>query len=992
MNDDEVRELLTAIREDCSAELWSQAVRIARENRVHGAIARDNEVTMRVRVGEGPRYAQVSLWPSERDWACDCDEAADRVCVHAASAVIALHQARKVGQSLPTSTQTVATVGYRFFCDSDQLCLTRVGIVQGQNNEKGLKEKPLGASLAALVAASTQAHRSHESGIDYAVEAVDWTVEQVLGGQDGTRLAKHQVAGILAALCDHPRVTLDGKQVNVGTSFGAIRLVVEDCAAGFRLTLVQDPSVTQVFRNGAVLCGDSLRAIALPLLSARELEELKTGRVVPHEQAGELVTGMLPSLREVVPVEVRSGNLPEVSERLMPRIQIESSRSGDQLVLMAAIVYGDPAVARVDGDKLTHLQGPLPVRRPAMEERLRAQLTVEFGLIAGHQTRYGGVEAIDVASRIRSAASEAPLEVVIRGDAHSDYFHAGQLVGNVSVCGDDFDLSFTTQKGARADPSAVLRAWREGSGLVALLDGGFASLPNDFLSRYGQILSDLLAARQMCQNELPVSCLPDLAKLCDALSVERPPSFERLRVLLQDFESIPEARLPSDLRGELRPYQKKGVNWLCFMRDAGLGALLADDMGLGKTLQALCAVQGKTLVVAPTSVLHNWDAEIKRFRPSLRCNMYYGPQRVLRDDADVTLTSYALLRLDSDKLQKTQWDTLVLDEAQTIKNPDSQVSQAAYALNARFAIAMTGTPVENRIEELWSQMHAINRGFLGTRDDFDSYVAQPISLGHPGAAARLRERIRPFVLRRKKSEVAAELPPRIDTVLWCELDDQERRVYESLRGASLTKVVEQLRAGSGTMAALELLLRLRQAACHSALVPGQHADGSSKVSRLVEMLAQALQQGHKALVFSQWTSLLDRVEPLLQDQAIRFERLDGSTRNRGEVVQRFQQTDDALVLLISLKAGGVGLNLTAADHVFLLDPWWNPAVEDQAADRAHRIGQRRSVMVYKLIAKDTVEEKILALQQHKRALAEAVLQGADMETGLTRDELLALLC
>jgi SNF2 family DNA or RNA helicase len=444
----------------------------------------------------------------------------------------------------------------------------------------------------------------------------------------------------------------------------------------------------------------------------------------------------------------------------------------------------------------------------------------------------------------------------------------------------------------------------------------------------------------------------------------------------------------------LRSYQRRGVAWLSVLRDAGLGAVLADDMGLGKTLQALCALAGRTLVVTPTSVLHNWAQEIARFRPALRASLYHGPRRALDPEADVTLTTYALLRLDADALAAVDWGAVVLDEAQNVKNPDSQAARAAFRLRAGFRVAMTGTPVENRLEELWSQLHFTNPGLLGGLADFTARTARPIAAGGAAgeaAAARLRERIRPFVLRRRKREVAPELPPRTDLVLRCELDPGERTLYEAVRAATRDEVLAKLRAGGSVLSALEALLRLRQAACHPALVPGQRAEGSSKVALLLEELESVVADGHKALVFSQWTSFLDLVEPPLRAADIAFERLDGSTVDRAGVVARFQDDAGPPVLLVSLRAGGTGLNLTAADHVFLLDPWWNPAVEDQAADRAHRIGQERPVLVYRMVAADTVEERILALQERKRALTDVALGEAARAAALTRDDLLSLL-
>jgi SNF2 family DNA or RNA helicase len=397
------------------------------------------------------------------------------------------------------------------------------------------------------------------------------------------------------------------------------------------------------------------------------------------------------------------------------------------------------------------------------------------------------------------------------------------------------------------------------------------------------------------------------------------------------------------------------------------------------------------LVVAPTSVLLTWVEEMRRFRPGLRFNVYHGARRKLDPDVDVTLTTYALLRLDADRLAAENWRTVVLDEAQNIKNPDSQVAAAAFRLRADWRVALTGTPVENRLEELWSQFHYVNRGLLGGRKDFRDRYAEPIARGDIDAAERLRARIRPFILRRLKSEVAKELPPRTDMVLRCELSPEERDVYETIRAATMREVVQRLQAGGNVLAALEALLRMRQAACHSALIPGQDASGSSKLRVLLAALGNVVAEGRKALVFSQWTSLLDLVEPHLRRAEVGFVRLDGSTRDRARVVNTFQDANGPPVLLVSLKAGGTGLNLTAADHIFLLDPWWNPAVEDQAADRAHRIGQDQPVMVYRLVATDTVEERILALQQRKRDLAAAALGGAEGAAPLSRNDLLDLL-
>jgi SNF2 family DNA or RNA helicase len=517
-------------------------------------------------------------------------------------------------------------------------------------------------------------------------------------------------------------------------------------------------------------------------------------------------------------------------------------------------------------------------------------------------------------------------------------------------------------------------------------------LPADWLARHGHLVADLLAARDE-EKKLGVAALMSMGPLCDALEAPRPPELARLAPLFGEFTGIPRSRLPDGLNASLRHYQQDGVDWLTFLRDAELGAVLADDMGLGKTLQTICVLRGRALVVCPKSVVYNWVDEIARFRPGLRTAVYQGPKRQIDPKADVTLMTYSMLRLDSERLAEEPWDIVVLDEGQAIKNLGSQTARAAFALKGKFRLLLSGTPVENRLEELWSAMHFANPGLLGGVSDFQQRYASPIASGEPESAARLRAKIRPFLLRRTKREVLPELPPRTDMVLHVELDEKERSVYDAVRVATKRSVTEKLAEGGsgGVLAALEALLRLRQAACHSGLVPGQQAETSSKIERLIEALEDAVAEGHKALVFSQWTSLLDRIEPHLHEAKIRFGRLDGSTRDRGAVVDEFQADAGPPVLIVSLKAGGTGINLTAADHVFLMDPWWNPAVEEQAADRTHRIGQTRPVMVYRMVSKDTVEEGILALQERKRRIADVALGDAGQAGGITREELLALL-
>jgi len=965
------RSIFEAVRSACSPGVWSRGVELSRGNSVHCESVDNDEALFRIALRGGMMSQAVTLFLDDDDWDCECGSE-QHGCEHAAAAVIVWRRNEESGGAVDRPAARMGRIAYRFTDDGHALALHRVVVIEG------LDDHPIRASLAAMAEGRVESPR-------FVASKADLSAEVALAGHRSGKLHAPLIPRLFKILRDASEATLDDRPVALSAETVTPRCVLRDQDDGFRLTLEQDPAVERKYSNAVVLRDGTLQPLGQLGLTGREFERLPRGVVYTPDQVTELVTTVLPRLSKLAPVDIRTKRLPG-TEKEPPRIVVQTESEGAVLSVLALLVYGDPPRARVDAGRLVHLEGSIPQREPDRERELLRRLAAELRLSPGIRVRYEAEEAVQFNRRLER------WEGRVSGNAHERFRLMAPLAPQLDLDGDRLDVSFVSAGASgsgMADPEAVFRAWRANANLVPLLDGGWAPLPADWLTRFGARVADLLAARGR-DGVVPQCCIPDLAALCDDLDQPAPPGLDALRPLLDEFDGIPAAELPADLVADLRDYQRSGVDWLEFLRSAGLGALLADDMGLGKTLQALCCIRGNTLVVAPTSVLHNWVAEAQRFRPALSLNVYHGPKRDLVD-ADVTLTTYALLRLDTQKLAARRWDTVVLDEAQAIKNPDSKVADAAYSLDAGFRIALTGTPVENRLDELWSQFHFVNRGLLGGRTDFQDRYATPIGDGDDEVAARLRQRIRPFLLRRLKSEVAPELPPRTEGVLRCELDSDERAVYDGVRAATLQKVVQQLEAGGGVMAALEALLRLRQAACHSGLVPGQVAERSSKLTLLLETLDSVVAEGHKALVFSQWTSLLDRCEPALEAAGIPFIRLDGSTRDRGAVVDAFQQSDGPPVLLISLKAGGTGLNLTAADHVFLLDPWWNPAVEDQAADRTHRIGQDRPVMVYRLVASDTVEERILALQQSKRELAHAALAGGSGATAIGREELLDLL-
>ncbi len=478
---------------------------------------------------------------------------------------------------------------------------------------------------------------------------------------------------------------------------------------------------------------------------------------------------------------------------------------------------------------------------------------------------------------------------------------------------------------------------------------------------------------------------------------------DQLRKLNETGDLNP--KVPSTLQGELRDYQREGYQWMSRLAHWGAGACLADDMGLGKTVQALALIlsrapEGPTLILAPTSVCINWLEESQRFAPTLNAYQFgSGDRQDMLDNAgpfDLIVCSYGLLQTEAERLTQKHWHTLVADEAQAIKNTLTKRSKAAMALQADFKLITTGTPIENHLGELWNLFNFINPGLLGSIAKFNERYAQAIENQHDyGASQRLKKLLRPFILRRLKNDVLTELPSRTEVTLHIELSAEERAFYEALRRNALQAMAEAKasdQAGQQHLKALAEIMKLRRACCNPRLVMEESTMGSSKLQAFEELVDELLDNRHKALVFSQFVGHLTLIRELLNKKGISYHYLDGSTPapQRKKAVNSFQAGDGDL-FLISLKAGGTGLNLTAADYVIHMDPWWNPAVEDQASDRAHRMGQKRPVTIYRLVAKDTIEDKIVDLHKHKRDLANSLLEGGEVSGKMSVEDMMALI-
>jgi superfamily II DNA or RNA helicase len=596
------------------------------------------------------------------------------------------------------------------------------------------------------------------------------------------------------------------------------------------------------------------------------------------------------------------------------------------------------------------------------------------------------------------------------------YRRPGNFNLSVSSGIDWFELHGAVEfEGTTVQLPDLLAALKRGQTTVELGDGTFGLLPEEWMKKYG-----LIAATGEA-NDDHIRFTRAQAGLLDALlaaqeDVQIDATFARMREELKTFAGIEALEPPPGFVGELRGYQKEALGWFQFLQRFGLGGCLADDMGLGKTPMTLALLESRralreqhkktpnippTLVVVPKSLVFNWQAEAAKFTPHLKVLNHTGIERAKEtlehfDDYDVILTTYGTLRNDAILFKDKRFDYVVLDEAQAIKNANTESSKAARLLQSDHKLALSGTPIENHLGELWSLFDFLNPGLLGASSVF----------GLSGASARnpeeetkkiLSQALRPFILRRTKSQVAKDLPPKLEQTIYCEMEPAQTKLYndmkEHYRHALLGRIDTQ-GINKSKMHILEALLRLRQAACHPGLLdPKKATKGSSaKLDVLFSQLQELTAEGHKTLVFSQFTSLLAIVREQLDKAKIPYEYLDGKTRNRQERVERFQNDPNCKLFLISLKAGGVGLNLTAADYVFLLDPWWNPAVEAQAIDRTHRIGQTKQVFAYRLITRGTVEEKVLQLQDTKRDLADAIISANNsVIRGLKREDLELLL-
>jgi len=564
------------------------------------------------------------------------------------------------------------------------------------------------------------------------------------------------------------------------------------------------------------------------------------------------------------------------------------------------------------------------------------------------------------------------------------------------------DIVFGDQKVTVAE---VKRALANKQQFVQLNDGTLGILPEEWLKKY----SLLFRVGEGNSNNLKLSryhlsVVDELYENRDEeeLVVQLEEKYENLR----QFNQIKEVPPPYHLRQILRPYQAAGFQWLNYLREIKWGGILADDMGLGKTVQALSFLEHrrveegriKALVVCPTTLIYNWESEIKKFTPELTYRIHHGATRTrTREeilDHDVTITTYGTLRSDIKLLMSVQLDYVVLDESQAIKNPSSKVTKAACLLNAKHRLCMSGTPLQNNTFDIFAQMHFLNPGMLGTMEFFRQEFAIPIDkFGEQDRKEHLKKILYPFILRRTKEQVAKDLPEKLEMILWCEMEDEQRKIYDAYRNDFRDRIlgtIQEQGIQRSQLTILQGLMKLRQI-CDSPAILNEEEKFDNHSIKLDELGREITENisDHKALVFSQFLGMLALIKAKLDELGVKYEYFDGSTSapDREKAIQSFQNNNEVRVFLISLKAGGVGLNLTAADYVYIVDPWWNPAVEQQAIDRTHRIGQTKNIFAYRMICRDTIEDKILQLQEKKRALAkDLIADDTSFVKSLTRED------
>jgi superfamily II DNA or RNA helicase len=823
----------------------------------------------------------------------------------------------------------------------------------------------------------------------------------------------------IPALIGHPAVfDLHDRDRQLELVAYPAELVVTEQRNGYRFTLSHGADEPAVFLEAETPTRYRVIDFSSRLLALQEILG-RRGLTVPR-QARERVIELVRERSPALPIraEIAAADLPAVEGSTVPVVQLQPRDEGLKATMVVR-PFGSDGPCYVAGQGGRSVLASIQGQQQRAHRNLDAERAATAAVVAacptltrldtdGHEWLTDDLESsLELLLELRACPPPLAIEwpqgqaiklspplaaehLSLRLSRARDWF---QLRGEVQV---DEDLVLDMQ-------DLLERLDRAAGRFVPLDDGRFLALTRQFQQQLERLRALSEAGEDGRRlHPLGTVAVQDLIEAAGTVTADHHWQ-ELARRIRAAGEHAPQ--IPLTLQAELRDYQVEGFAWLSRLAHWGAGACLADDMGLGKTVQAIAvlleqAPMGPCLVVAPTSVCHNWEAELARFAPTLAVHRLAAAEdrAVLiagLGAGDVLVASYGLLHQEAERLAGPSWRMVVFDEAQALKNAETKRAQASQRLDATFRLALTGTPIENYLDELWSLFNTITPGLLGSKEAFQKRFATPIERDRAGHARQaLRALIRPFILRRTKSAVLSELPPRTERIVDVDLPEDERAFYEALRRTALETLgsLPEGAAGQRKIHILAAITRLRRACCHPGLIDPHTALSGAKLELFLELVDELIRNRHKALVFSQFVGHLERVRGALEARGVRYQYLDGSTpaRQREQRVAAFQAGEGDL-FLISLKAGGVGLNLTAADYVIHLDPWWNPAVEDQASDRAHRIGQQRPVTVYRLVVQDSIEEQILHLHRHKRDLAADLLEGAEVSGRLSEEDLIALI-
>jgi hypothetical protein len=923
--------LFEEVKEIALPAIWTKGVGLARSSQVSVVKQSTEETTLRVKIATSSTATNVRLSPSQRIWECDSLSEEDP-SIYVVIALIAVRNGNVRTNRLAQS------ISYTLIKEENDLFLKRYLVHPTLGKEE-------------LISLKNAVCKSNQNNEELHLQKCDTRIDDLLQFQQP--LTEELLYTCAPALAEIDSLFWDGQKVKLSIFPLTATIRVDEMTSGYHLYLsslvVSEP---HVWITPYLLATQS----TLRVFDQRPLPRMLRGEGtrLSFEQAGLLFNQMIPKLKDHFEVDIRVKKTPTFVN-VKPRVTFTAeTRGNDGIWLHPQMVYGDPILAEVvHGELRLRSRSKIPTRDEASEARAIQNLPELFRNFQPQE--FHGSDAVEIIAKL------APFLTFTPEMKHLT--PVGEVLPHL-ITNEDSSLSFYCE-GQTVSSEQVLQSWQGGSGLLQLDDGRWATLPSEWLASIaaqGEELLELLLAKR-----INIHNAPRLSPLLREAGVKIPAEWNRFLSIIEGTMPSAEPFLTSSISALIRPYQKSGITWLSTLQSCNVGCLLADDMGLGKTLQTLAVLPSKTLIVAPTSVLGSWQQQAHAYRPELLVNLYHGNNRVLNLEADIVVTSYTLLRTEKDKLQGP-WNALVVDESQIIKNPYSLTYEALRSINALWRIALTGTPVENRKLDLWAQLELLNPGLLPNPEEFEAWKDDKI--------ARVA---RPFILRRTKEQVAQDLPTKTTITLECELSSEERAVYDAVLYAAKNELkADETKGKVSALMILEALLRLRQTCCHPGLVTDEYRHlPSAKLDLLMDSLSNSLAGSHPVLIFSQWVSFLDIISSTLHTEGIEHLRLDGTTKNRQNIVDAFQRPDGPSVMLISLKAGGVGLTLTRAQHVYLMDPWWNPAVEEQAADRVHRIGQKNPVFIYKLIAQNTIEEKVLWLQESKLALAEALLSDSD---------------